>query len=81
MGYHKKIITRGQLGEFSKIQEEWEEILDAREQEAKILEMCEFADLYGAIELYLQNKFGITMDDIKQMASLTRSAFKDGSRK
>jgi phosphoribosyl-ATP pyrophosphohydrolase len=81
MGYHKRKITRGQLGDFSKIQEEWEELLDAREQKAKILEICEFADLYGAIELYLQNKFGITMDDIKQMANLTKNAFKDGSRK
>jgi len=37
MGYHLKSITKGVIGEFSKIQEEFEECVDANEQGGKIL--------------------------------------------
>lgn len=80
MGYHNKVITKGELGEFSKIREEFEELSDAHEQGAKILELCELADLYGAMELYLENQFHLSMEDIKKMKELTSSAFKQGER-
>lgn len=81
MGYHKRSITKGNFGDFSKIEEEWQELLDSREQGCKIMELCELSDLYGAISGYVQKHYGINMDDIKQMSELTASAFKDGSRK
>jgi hypothetical protein len=80
MGYHKNTIKRGLLCEFSKIQEEFEELVDAHEQGAKILELCELSDLYGAIESYVQYKYRLSMEDIKKMSDLTISAFTDGSR-
>lgn len=82
MGYHSKKINKGVLGEVSKIQEEFEEFMDAHYQNAHILELCELADLYGAIKAFLyQNHPGITMGDIETMSRLTESAFLDGSRK
>jgi len=81
MGYHIKEIERGVFGDFSKIEEEWEELIDARSQNAIILELCEIADLYGAISGYVEKRFGMSMDDIKKMSELTSSAFKDGERK
>jgi len=81
MGYHIREIKKGKFGDFSKVQEEWEELLDACEQNAKILELIELSDLYGAIEGYLNIKYGMTMDDIKKMSDMTSSAFKEGKRK
>lgn len=80
MGYHKREIPEGVYGEFSKVAEEWEELLDARDQNARILELCEIADLYGALAGYVEKRFGMSMDDVKKMAELTSSAFLDGSR-
>lgn len=82
MGYHKAIIQKGIIGEISKIQEELEELKDAMDQKAKIMALVELSDLYGAIEAFLERNFiTLTMDDIKTMSNLTRSAFKEGSRK
>lgn len=53
-GYHLKKIKKGVLGEFSKIQEEYEEFLDALEQENKIMALVELSDLYGAIQKFKQ---------------------------
>lgn len=80
MGYHLKKIKKGKLGEFSKIQEEFEELLDAVEQDNVILQLCEIADLLGAIDKYCV-KFNLTLKDVLRMTKLTESAFKDGSRK
>lgn len=80
MGYHKKQIDKGTLGNFSKIREEFEELQDAINQEAKIMIQCELADLYGAIKWYAAN-FGLSMSDLEKMNDLTESAFKDGTRK
>jgi hypothetical protein len=38
MGYHKRVICKGVFGEFSKVQEEFEELLDAKDQCSKVLE-------------------------------------------
>ena len=80
MGYHKNEIVKGVLGEFSKIQEEFDELLDAHQQEDKILQICELSDLIGAIEEYSLGKFNLTLDDIVKFSNKTKSAFKENRR-
>lgn len=80
MGYHKRKIEKGVLGEFSKIQEEWEELLDAHEQEDSILQLCELSDLIGAIEAYTKNKYNLQLEDIIKFSNKTKKAFKEGKR-
>ena len=79
MGYHKKEIIHGTLGEASKIREEFEEFMDAHDQDAKILQICELCDMIGAIEMYAQ-KWNLTLHDLIQMKNLTASAFIEGKR-
>jgi hypothetical protein len=79
MGYHKKEITKGELGEFSKIQEEFEELKDAFEQKNKVLELCELCDLLGAIEAYAA-KNNLTLGDLNKMKQATKEAFQEGKR-
>ena len=80
MGYHTYKIQKGELGEFSKIVEEFQELEDAHLQGCKILELVELSDLLGAIDIYLQNKYNLSWKDISHMASLTRKAFESGDR-
>lgn len=80
MGYHKKKIDKGVLGEFSKIKEEFDELSDAHEQSNPILEVCELCDLLGAIESYAK-KWNLTIEDLLKMKDSTKSAFEEGSRK
>jgi len=79
MGYHKKQITKGKLGEFSKIEEEFEELKDAVDQNCKVLIICELTDLIGSVESYIK-KFNLTMEDLIAFSNLTKSAFEDGKR-
>jgi phosphoribosyl-ATP pyrophosphohydrolase len=79
MGYHKKEIEKGVLGEFSKVREEFEELSDAHEQDNKILVMCELCDLLGAIEEYAKS-FNLTLKDLNKMKEATKSAFLEGKR-
>ena len=79
MGYHKREIPKGKLGEFSKITEEYMELLDAHEQDVCILELCELADLVGAIDAYV-GKFNMSIGSLIKMKNLTESAFIDGTR-
>jgi hypothetical protein len=82
MGYHLKSISKGVLGELSKIQEELDELQDAAEQGSKILALVELSDLIGAVRLYL-NKYhpDITISDLSHMSLITERAFMDGTRK
>lgn len=80
MGYHVRKIPRGTWKEFSKIEEEFMELLDSHEQGVKIMELCELADLYGAIKGYIENKYNMTMEDLEKMNERTSEAFKDGTR-
>lgn len=80
MGYHKTDIKKGVYGEFSKIKEEFEELTDAVEQDAKILQMCEIADLLGAIEAYAENKLGTTLQDLLFFSRQTKEAFQENKR-
>lgn len=59
-GYHIRKINKGVLGEISKIQEEYEEVLDSIEQDSIIMELVELSDLYGAFEAYLE-RYGFHM--------------------
>lgn len=79
MAYHKNKITKGVLGEFSKIQEEFEELNDAFEQDDKILMFCELSDLLGAIEFYIK-KYNLTIHDLKNFSDKTKSSFIEGTR-
>lgn len=80
MSYHKREITRGVLGEVSKIKEEFEELMDAYEQDSPVLEICELCDMIGAIEAYAKN-FNLTLSDLIKMKEATTEAFKTGKRK
>lgn len=80
MGYHVKKIRRGELGHFSKIQEEFDELTDAYEQANPVMELIELSDLIGAIEAYTLNHYDIELDDLIKMTRATQSAFMDGSR-
>jgi len=79
MGYHKDIIPKGKLGEFSKVEEEFLELKDAFKQNHKILMLCEMADLVGSIEA-LANKMNMSLDDIIQMKNSTKESFEEGKR-
>lgn len=79
MGYHKREITKGKIGEFSKIKEEFEELSDAHHQADKVLIICEMTDLIGAIEEYAKS-FNLTIDDLTKFSDKTKSAFKEGKR-
>ena len=81
MGYHVNKIEKGVLGEASKIKEEFEEFWDGHLGQNKILELCELADLIGAIEAYAKQQFNIGLTDIIVMTKATERAFKDGTRK
>jgi len=80
MGYHNIQIPKGELGEFSKIEEEFLEAKDANKQRAKILTLCELADLIGAIESFVSTKFNLTLNDVLKMKDLTKTSFLDGTR-
>jgi phosphoribosyl-ATP pyrophosphohydrolase len=80
MGYHKREIEKGVIGELSKVKEEFEELTDAEEQKCKGLIICELCDLVGAIEEYAK-KYNLTLEDLKHFSDLTKSAFKEGKRK
>lgn len=82
MGYHTRKIEKGVYGELSKIREELEEAEDAEKQDANLLLLCELADLYGALQGYLEARFGeaVTMNDLAKMAHLTGTAFEEGER-
>ena len=58
-GYHLKEIPRGEIGHFSKVNEEFLEFCDALEQKSHIMALIELADLVGSIKLYLiKNGYG-----------------------
>lgn len=81
MGYHENNIIKGVLGEFSKIQEEYQELEDAICQQDKILQICELTDLIGAIETFAACKFNLTLDDLIKFSNKTKSSFREGKRK
>lgn len=79
-GYHTRKIEKGELGEFSKIREEYEELEDAIKQEDAVLTLCECADLLGAIEAFTKSKYNVTLHDLISFNLKTQNAFKIGKR-
>lgn len=81
MSYHlREIKPQGVIGEFSKIEEELDEVREAIEQNNKIMTLIELSDLIGAIEHYSLNKFGISLNDLVTMKTATDRAFTTGHR-
>lgn len=80
MSYHIAEIPKGKYGEFSKIVEEYHELLDANNQNNPILELVELSDLAGAIEEYAQRTYNISLKQIIEMSNLTKKAFASGRR-
>lgn len=81
-GYHLREITKGVLGESSKILEEVHELMDAEDQQCKIMALVELSDLLGAIDLYLKKNYpDMTLEDLQIMAKITKRAFESGQRK
>jgi hypothetical protein len=79
MPYHKTKIEKGILGTPEKIIEEVLEYKDSIDQNCTIMAQIELSDIYGALES-LAEKHNLTMNDLKIMSDITKSAFKDGSR-
>jgi hypothetical protein len=81
IGYHTDTIQKHEVGTLGKIGEEFAEIKDAKKNGIKIMELVELSDLYGAVQMYLENNFkDITMHDIEVMSNTTRRSFKNGRR-
>ena len=78
-GYHTHEIKKGVLGEFSKVEEEFEELEDAYSQDDPIMILCECSDLIGAIKCFIK-KFNITLEDLINFNDKTENAFKSGKR-
>ena len=80
-GYHITVIKKGELGEASKILEEVKELIDAENQHCKIMVLCELADIFGAIDAYLEKKkYSVTLEDLITMSRITKRAFINGRR-
>lgn len=80
-GYHLRDITRGEVGEVSKILEEAYELLDAQAQGVKIMQLVELSDLVGAIQCYLDRHHpGTGWKDLVDMSLVTKRAFQSGAR-
>jgi hypothetical protein len=80
-GYHLRKISKGTLGELSKIQEELDELRDAEEQGVKVMQLVEASDMVGALVRWLESKHpGTTLDDLIEMHKVTRRAFENGRR-
>lgn len=79
-GYHTKEIKKGELGQFSKIEEEFEELKDAYEQDDPIMMLCECSDLIGAIKHFVNNLANVSLEDLIKFNEKTENAFKLGKR-
>jgi hypothetical protein len=80
-GYHLTPITKGELGQISKLREEIEELADAEAQNARIMALVELSDLVGALKAYLETHYpGFSLTDLETMADITARAFRNGRR-
>lgn len=74
---HKVPVVKGILGDLSKIQEELDELKDAVAQHNNIIIYTELADLYGAIEMFVNEHCPrITMMDIIDAAKIKGNCMK-----
>lgn len=80
-GYHTRKIEKGEFGQFSKINEEVQELRDALRQDCKIMALMELSDLYGAIRGFLKMNYPeMTMADLEKMSDITERTFINGFR-
>lgn len=80
-GYHMATISRGELGEISKIQEELDELKDAAAQNSRVMVTVELSDMLGAIQAYVDKHLpGTTMEDLLTFSTITKRAFVNGHR-
>jgi hypothetical protein len=81
MGYHITPITKGKVGELSKVLEEVNEALDAEQQNCDVIVLLELSDVIGAIESYLElHHPTITIESLITMKNITKKVFKEGTR-
>jgi hypothetical protein len=78
-GYHLTNIPKGELGKFSKIEEEFLEAKDALQQDIPLMVLIELSDMLGAIEHYAKN-YNMTLEDLQKLNSVTQRAFNNGRR-
>lgn len=78
-GYHITKIEKGELGQFSKIEEEFLEAKDALQQNVPLMVLIELSDMLGAIEHYAK-QYNMTLDDLIKMNKVTQRAFINGRR-
>lgn len=69
-GYHLYNIPRGELGQFSKISEEFLEFTDALDQNCHVMALVELSDLMGSIKCYYkahnqQNEFDSIVSSVQ----------------
>lgn len=81
-GYHVTDIKRGSFGEVSKIEEEFQEFMDATKQGVTVMQLVELSDMLGAIEGWLERYHpNVTLNQLCKMKDVTKRAFKNGHRK
>lgn len=71
--WHKRKISKGVYGEFSKIEEEVEEAKDALEQNNNLMYLIELSDILGAIEGIVE-KHGLTLSDLKTFSNKVKES-------
>ena len=74
--WHKRKITKGTYGEFSKVEEEVEEAKDALEQNNNLMYLIELSDILGAIEGIVE-KHGLTISDLKTFSNKVKESKKN----
>ena len=75
MGYHIRNIPRGTLGEWSKVSEEIEEIIDALEQNLKPMVLIELCDCLGAVRATLDSNDGFKFENCVYVTSTERNQY------
>lgn len=81
-GYHLVAISRGELGELSKIREELDELADAMAQGSRVMALVELSDMMGAVQAFMARHLpGTSMQDLLTFSEITKRAFENGRRK
>ena len=67
-GYHMKEIAKGRYGEFSKIEEVFQEAKDCDEQGNPLMVLNELSTLLTVVDAYA-NRYGMDLTDLMSMAT------------
>lgn len=71
--FHNRKIKKGIYGEFSKIEEEFDEAREALEQENKLMYLIELSDIVGAIEGVIE-RFGLDLNDLIKFSNKVKES-------